>query len=84
MLTSIAGYLAVRHVGLPEPSASAPAPSASKGDDGGGNGKGKGKAPPTPAAGTWREVLGLPEDAETFCASPLHLYLFVSMWGVPA
>lgn len=52
LIATIAAYLAVRHLNLPEPSASASASA--------GNGK---KKPPA----TWREVLALPEDAETFC-----------------
>lgn len=62
LLTAMATYLAVRNVGLPEPSSTAAGAAAGGaagggGDEGGGSGK-----------GTWREVLGLPEDAETFCA----------------
>jgi hypothetical protein len=57
VIAQIALYLAVRHFTLPEPKSD----SAAAG--GGGGGGDKAKKPP----GTWREVFGLGDDAQTFC-----------------
>lgn len=52
LIATIAAYLAVRYVNLPEPRE---LPAYAK------------QQPPPEKPGTWRAVLGLPEDPETFC-----------------